>query len=201
MGGEHSVDVFMPGDPNGSSPRWAGNTNRKARNTIYRTDHPRVGGEHPSSESWTCESPGSSPRGRGTHVLQQGYDRNVRIIPAWAGNTSTRRSSPAISTDHPRVGGEHTNALELRRPPIGSSPRGRGTQTVGDACSRHTSDHPRVGGEHRPGAANRPLWTGSSPRGRGTLFQQLHDLPKVSLMSKSYQQTSELRRSARTRSR
>ena len=97
-------------------------------------DHPRVGGEHIQL-----------PRHHGRSIT------GSRIIPAWAGNTSSMRfQTYPIRSDHPRVGGEHGHDS--------------GTVTPAD------TDHPRVGGEHSSKLLTSGI-AGSSPRGRGTLRQ------------------------------
>ena len=71
--------------------------------------------------------PGSSPRGRGTPANGHFANRVNRFIPAWAGNTQEARYDDVNSAVHPRVGGEHASfKLEIGIA-FGSSPRGRGT--------------------------------------------------------------------------
>ncbi len=107
VGGEHYVSGIRFVSGAGSSPRgrgtrspaqelvpfqriipaWAGNTPDARRSARRNTDHPRVGGEHRSGRSCISPLSGSSPRGRGTPKLTKADAINVRIIPAWAGNT------------------------------------------------------------------------------------------------------------------
>ena len=68
-------------------PAWAGNTRATVRPVMIEPGHPRVGGEHISSVMSSLFMPGSSPRGRGTHVAKLAELRPRRVIPAWAGNT------------------------------------------------------------------------------------------------------------------
>ena len=152
-------------------------------------DHPRVGGEHIGELITVALQDGSSPRRRGTRIPVPFFHSNRRIIPAWAGNTTTHRASVPAATDHPRVGGEHGGSKAHRTRVHGSSPRGRGTrrperradpqQRIIPAWAGNTRvrkptisrspDHPRVGGEHNGGHLKKSLSAGSSPRGRGTL--------------------------------
>ena len=52
---------------------------------------------------------------------------DTRFIPAWAGNTSLLSQKQMAKSVHPRVGGEHKNAILKSWKICGSSPRGRGT--------------------------------------------------------------------------
>ena len=111
---------------------------------------------------------GSSPRMRGTHLVDGLVGLGRGIIPAYAGNTGRWLPDIRSRRDHPRVCGEHqmiTSAISSAR---GSSPRMRGTPAVrsqvgrvegiipayaGNTCCElsHAAegwDHPRVCGEH-----------------------------------------------------
>ena len=110
------------------------------------------------------------------------------IIPACAGNTLWRRTRTSSSGDHPRVCGEHKNAVPEMTDPRGSSPRVRGTHGRCRWCCEHSGiipacagntdladfaecsaeDHPRVCGEHSVSATYWWVSPGSSPRVRGT---------------------------------
>ena len=152
--------------------------------------HPRVGGEHIASIVGASLSSGSSPRGRGTHVLDAIGGLWWRLIPAWAGNTAPRSLRQAVAAAHPRVGGEHPDKIKGKLSISGSSPRGRGTRTsssrrrsprrlipawagntiASGSGSISISAHPRVGGEHCASIIAAGGRCGSSPRGRGTLL-------------------------------
>ena len=177
-------------------PAWAGNTRSGPRRRPRYRVHPRVGGEHRYIDWDPSDSGGSSPRGRGTHVLPDRRWRPDRFIPAWAGNTRWSLLRRWCSTVHPRVGGEHIYADSGGNTEIGSSPRGRGTPPArggqrsrrrfipawagNTGCSnagRATiTVHPRVGGEHPTSKASLTRAIGSSPRGRGTLFLEELDM-------------------------
>ena len=111
---------------------------------------------------------GSSPRLRGTLPdLFLGF-RNLRFIPAPAGNTPARRFRSQTAAVHPRACGEHplTRLAPVRAP--GSSPRLRGTPSNGSRAKSFmrfipapagntfaltwssiiSSVHPRACGEH-----------------------------------------------------
>jgi len=51
---------------------------------------------------------GSPPRSRGAHNQTRDNGPGVRIIPAFAGSTTTRAPRRASAADHPRVRGEHS---------------------------------------------------------------------------------------------
>ena len=188
-GGEHTGGGGPPLPPVGSSPRGrgtqrygyrrrstyrfiparAGNTSSRCTLTCRRTVHPRAGGEHGGYGFWIGRTDGSSPRGRGTHLVVGAGSCPVPV--------------------HPRAGGEHFAERERSFELNGSSPRGRGTQGSGESISRadrfiparavntrrssiarcRASVHPRAGGEHKSPASKTVEPPGSSPRGRGTL--------------------------------
>ena len=186
--GEHSVAKVHTPPRSGSSPRvrgtpiadssettssriipaCAGNTFERKITAIVTRDHPRVCGEHSFLIPYRHFKEGSSPRVRGT--LQRLIDAGIAsgIIPACAGNTRTSLTSRFAARDHPRVCGEHLQAVSQQRAMEGSSPRVRGTPYLNHciiphmgiipACAGNTPfcvgavygnrDHPRVCGEH-----------------------------------------------------
>ena len=95
---------------------------------------------------------------------------------------------------HPRVCGEHFPKHSWTKPRSGSSPRVRGTHTVGrarherhrfiPACAgntrspasvwRRSTVHPRVCGEHHLNQPSTSALPGSSPRVRGTHHRRRH---------------------------
>ena len=130
---------------------------------------------------------GSSPRGRGKRDRRHGKRRGHRLIPAWAGKTSSRACATSAGGAHPRVGGENPHPRFGVVGGRGSSPRGRGkrpavvreggdgglipawagkTATCTSWTTRNTA-HPRVGGENPIGLIVVAIGAGSSPRGRG----------------------------------
>ena len=152
----------------GIIPAYAGNT-RLARWPVQAVwDHPRVCGEHDRVDGYGCWVLGSSPRMRGTQLASPDGFEFLRIIPAYAGNTSNSSSPASTPWDHPRVCGEHERAYSIRAKKLGSSPRMRGTRHEVDffflgegiipAYAGNTvlvrvgftdgGDHPRVCGEH-----------------------------------------------------
>ena len=109
-------------------PAHAGKTVGGTDTTLENPAHPRSRGENRfSPPDWPLVS-GSSPLTRGKHQ-DLGYRCDgLRLIPAHAGKTSTRRTRTSAPAAHPRSRGE--NRLSLTRTGIrrGSSPLTRGKQ-------------------------------------------------------------------------
>ena len=179
----------------GSSPRMRGTRGGSVASAALERDHPRVCGEHDITLYGDAGHEGSSPRMRGTRYDYFRRSCSDGIIPAYAGNTNPLCWTPCRKRDHPRVCGEH-GQCDVGIPfDSGSSPRMRGTPSVGidpygyggiiPAYAGNTSgvmhptrrvwDHPRVCGEHRRAYIQRLETQGSSPRMRGTLSLHLHD--------------------------
>ena len=145
-------------------------------------------GEHFALYRLPKRSAGSSPRVRGTPLVDHVERLQEGIIPACAGNTTCASWREYWPRDHPRVCGEHLVDYRARRAETGSSPRVRGTRVGRDrqersagiipACAGNTQsggnptglswDHPRVCGEHRKRGVTKSTGSGSSPRVRGT---------------------------------
>ena len=145
--GEHAQETERRAQESGSSPRmrgtpsghiqtdtrlgiipaYAGNTISHGVRYAGLRDHPRVCGEH--LDGWDAQSDlkGSSPRMRGTRIERCAVNYRVGIIPAYAGNTTTRNPAEWKPRDHPRVCGEHQCKKTERHLAWGSSPRMRGT--------------------------------------------------------------------------
>ena len=150
-------------------PAWAGNTGGRLHRRARPPGHPRVGGEHTLVDQRYFRTPGSSPRGRGTPCGPVARIRRQRVIPAWAGNTTTQRIATQQETGHPRVGGEHVTVGAAVERFCGSSPRGRGTRFVAAVrFFRHRVIPAWAGNTNSLTGWAIPGY-GSSPRGRGTL--------------------------------
>ncbi len=131
---------------------------------------------------------GSSPRVRGTELVESCSPGPYRFIPACAGNGRPAPDERRTIAVHPRVCGERTMTAPSRRHQSGSSPRVRGTvfgvfraQTFArfiPACAGNGKRrgprpalppvHPRVCGERGLALTVRGGYSGSSPRVRGT---------------------------------
>ena len=88
-------------------PAWAGKTWSTPPPAHPTRAHPRVGGENFSMLSTSSHPLGSSPRGRGKHLLVGGALAVGGLIPAWAGKTWPPPSQSGTRRAHPRVGGEN----------------------------------------------------------------------------------------------
>ncbi|RYP99589.1 hypothetical protein PG22511B_1304 [Bifidobacterium pseudolongum subsp. globosum] len=172
----------------GIIPALAGNTSRWRSAARSRWDHPRACGEHYREYVVKSGDTGSSPRLRGTLPAIIAVIGRDGIIPALAGNTSSRVLLDAGRWDHPRACGEHCIKEAIKNGHEGSSPRLRGTHAntgdavfvvgiipalAGNTSRRATArlisrDHPRACGEHAFLIALARLPVGSSPRLRGT---------------------------------
>ena len=150
-------------------------------------DHPRIRGEHDYAKRAPAGLRGSSPHTRGAPGLTEEIRAGARIIPAYAGSTHPPRRLRRALGDHPRIRGEHWNALPSHPAAVGSSPHTRGAPPTSSprrrrpriipayagstACSETTppcrADHPRIRGEHTPSPPTAGLHSGSSPHTRG----------------------------------
>ena len=100
----------------GIIPAHAGFTLELGEGLEAMEDHPRTRGVYIVMRDLTAQELGSSPHTRGLppsdglgHVI-------VRIIPAHAGFTARRTSSPSRPRDHPRTRGVYTwRSLESQR--------------------------------------------------------------------------------------
>ena len=155
-------------DDGGIIPAYAGSTGSPASIRATVKDHPRIRGEHKCGSRLKTTSPGSSPHTRGARFDGESCRRTQRIIPAYAGSTSRRRTRPPGQGDHPRIRGEHWVALMDFAVFQGSSPHTRGAlrqvglggagrgiipayagSTPAPSCGAVSRrDHPRIRGEH-----------------------------------------------------
>ena len=169
-------------------PACAGNRFMSFTFLFCHSVHPRVCGEQTRTARISSSSGGSSPRVRGTDLVDVAEMRLDRFIPACAGNRGSAASPCSRRPVHPRVCGEQADRTPPSRSRPGSSPRVRGTgnQPSSDATQRrfipacagnsipvppgvpHTSVHPRVCGEQTIFAGTTFSSFGSSPRVRGT---------------------------------
>ena len=111
--------------------------------------------------------PGSSPHTRGARGRPGRATRSGRIIPAYAGSTSTAAAIAFQTADHPRIRGEHQQTAHPSLRGQGSSPHTRGAPTSKSSNASPGRIIPAYAGSTR--RRMRP-WTsrgGSSPHTRG----------------------------------
>ena len=117
-----------PSNPVRIIPALAGNTGVAGAPYGAPEDHPRSRGEYQCGHSDLSLGCGSSPLSRGIHHFSPLLRMSLRIIPALAGNTSSRLLTISMRGDHPRSRGEYP---WLKCPTawlMGSSPLSRGIQ-------------------------------------------------------------------------
>ena len=180
-------------------------------------------GEHSASSKTSRPSTGSSPHARGAHWLiplaviwglgssphARGarVDRTVRavtdgLIPACAGSTRTPTPTHSPPPAHPRMRGEHLQALPKGRAVVGSSPHARGARKergrndpsprlipacAGSTVAEHRLEstwraHPRMRGEHLTRLDNAFERDGSSPHARGAPVRLSPGTPRPGLI-------------------
>ena len=155
--------------------------------------HPRVCGERISASFASDAACGSSPRVRGTGVLDRDEHNPFRFIPACAGNGGTHPEAYHPHSVHPRVCGERRLSSFCAIANPGSSPRVRGTGATChaqgqlsrfipacagngapiQATAHHWPVHPRVCGERSAFGDDSARGSGSSPRVRGTVLMKI----------------------------
>ena len=148
-------------------PAYAGSTEDLGATGAARGDHPRVCGEHVPLPRRAGLSGGSSPRMRGARSRPCTKSMPARIIPAYAGSTTSSSATAIASGDHPRVCGEHSPKSSLRTRHSGIIPAYAGSTNTWDQLGPTNKDHPRVCGEHPPRRRAPCAGAGSSPRMRG----------------------------------
>ena len=149
-------------------PACAGNTKPDMFSGLIQPVHPRMRGEHSRAHHSVQNQCGSSPHARGTPALAAQEARPGRFIPACAGNTFTNVAFSRSNAVHPRMRGEHGDAIEEWYDSVRFIP----------ACAGNTADvllelanstvHPRMRGEHEARANLIRRTDGSSPHARGT---------------------------------
>ena len=108
-------------------PAGAGNTAITADLGVFSAVYPRWRGEHFAAAYFLRRYTGLSPLARGTRRDSVCVLRNVRFIPAGAGNTRYAKIMRHYITVYPRWRGEHDFFNMMMRPLIGLSPLARGT--------------------------------------------------------------------------
>ena len=153
----HTRGARFDSEPRGGAegiiPAYAGSTPPHGPRRRGIWDHPRIRGEHCHRSRVAPPIWGSSPHTRGAPVAELPGLAQSRIIPAYAGSTTTPRPVLAIDRDHPRIRGEH-----LHRGPVGRRVEGSSPHTRGAPSARVLRRFPvRI----------IPAYAGSTERGRG----------------------------------
>ena len=107
-------------------PAYAGSTAILFGLSCDDGDHPRIRGEHSPTRRQRPPPAGSSPHTRGARGVTCRLAVSARIIPAYAGSTSTYGFWLMRKEDHPRIRGEHDFWNHCRPQSVGSSPHTRG---------------------------------------------------------------------------
>ena len=165
--GAHSPDDVDSLD-DGIIPAYAGSTASRKFRPWGARDHPRIRGEHLPSQPAATLMPGSSPHTRGAPTRLLVKVRGKRIIPAYAGSTTSCSGETMRDGDHPRIRGEHEDEFVEDEGSDGSSPHTRGAHDIARdntaatriipayagstitywSLSSNFWDHPRIRGEH-----------------------------------------------------
>ncbi len=107
-------------------PASAGQTTRALRTQIRTPAHPRECGADQNIDGWEFDVSGSSPRVRGRQTTPTMKDDSDRLIPASAGQTSSRQKPAPSPKAHPRECGADVTLGNVSPGRWGSSPRVRG---------------------------------------------------------------------------
>ena len=171
----------------GPIPARAGKTSLVVQEDSGMRAHPRACGENLAGDEDLHGWSGSSPRVRGKRDRRRNRDRSTGLIPARAGKTSSRASSPPSAWAHPRACGENKTQVLKAHFGDGSSPRVRGKPDrqrrrrqrqrliparagktpIDPVPARTPGAHPRACGENIAPIAAQIGEAGSSPRVRG----------------------------------
>ena len=154
-----------------------------------KKDHPRIRGEYKEILEISFPFTGSPPHTRGIRANPAVITADMRITPAYAGNTLLILILNFIGRDHPRIRGEYIVFMIKNRLYIGSPPHTRGilykpilslpNQRITPAYAGNTYiyfyffvkewDHPRIRGEYRNNYLLILHLMGSPPHTRGIL--------------------------------
>ena len=150
-------------------PAHAGNSPSRHVSYASAADHPRACGELVEFALFVWSNAGSSPRMRGTRQDRECCLRQMRIIPAHAGNSAPDRFASSRMADHPRACGELTYVTSHSIASPGSSPRMRGTHPSVETLRGSI----RIIPAHAGNSARNPVRAGSiadHPRACGELL-------------------------------
>ncbi len=168
-------------------PAYAGSTSFPFNQRILAEDHPRIRGVHGMFFVSLNTPSGSSPHTRGPQHPEIRDANDNRIIPAYAGSTSSLVTLYKAREDHPRIRGVHFLSGFFCPYTGGSSPHTRGPPSYSHSSPFHlriipayagstpaccqelccSRDHPRIRGVHLNRLRRGLRYRGSSPHTRG----------------------------------
>ncbi len=148
--GSHRL-ASQGGGGKGSIPASAGEPSTTASCNARRRVDPRVCGGAPSWPASPSLNAGRSPRLRGSHDADDPEARDGGSIPASAGEPQLRRALCRAAGVDPRVCGGAVSPRPIQRPPLGRSPRLRGSLAHLVVGLDHSGSIPASAGE--PGTA------------------------------------------------
>ena len=183
----------------GIIPACAGSTPCSSSRQMQTGDHPRMCGEHSTTNRLEGTFAGSSPHVRGALRRVRHRGEAPGIIPACAGSTLPESRCSALPWDHPRMCGEHKDRYHRYLPHEGSSPHVRGALYRLDyigygigiipACAGSTMkrviaqcesrDHPRMCGEHLRGSQSNYVNVGIIPACAGSTTGTCRSCPSL----------------------
>ena len=122
--------VFRSREPNpsGITPAGAGKTRISSSRSGASEDHPRRCGENHHPPVGHHRRGGSPPQVRGKQYMNDSKKALLRITPAGAGKTKTKRTLMDVIRDHPRRCGENWDTSCCIIAADGSPPQVRGKQ-------------------------------------------------------------------------
>ena len=185
--GEHFISRASMARTMGSSPHTRGALLHSRVDAGDRGIIPAYAGSTDFLGDALAAIGGSSPHTRGAPTSCRSSRSRLRIIPAYAGSTWGCTWFGMVTTDHPRIRGEHYGSEIVVVEGLGSSPHTRGALVAEDdsglpgriipayagstsrrCCdSCHIPDHPRIRGEHVRKCSSIRSGAGSSPHTRG----------------------------------
>ena len=149
-----------------SSPLTRGKRITPHRIPTHRVAHPRSRGENVQVAVDNAGAAGSSPLTRGKQSELEDEYEAYRLIPAHAGKTTRRISSPIRCGAHPRSRGENWACRWTSTRPRGSSPLTRGKPSDRSSAWRRMGLIPAHAGK-TPRTRRACSASGAHPRSRG----------------------------------
>ena len=111
--------------------------------------------------------PGSSPHTRGLPRVGGTLRERIRIIPAHAGFTLSKKAEPVEPGDHPRTRGVYVGPRSSRVHTQRIIPAHAGFTSPQLPTRSGPRDHPRTRGVYLPSPSSQVTYEGSSPHTRG----------------------------------